>query len=279
MDMIERLQQRAEALLRYAPVARIVEREQRARFVANRDRNLFLGVYDSWDEAAAAAAGYGTAGYDNAPSAQLYDHRLRIDAHDYPALYWIRRSRDDGLHRVVDLGGAIGIKFIAFREALAPWPQLVWTVHDVPAMLEHGAALAAERGDAARLRFERDFDALDGACDLLYASGVLQYLPRTLPQMLDGWRERPRRIVVNTAAIHPEREYYTVNSLGTAFCPYRVQTQARLVAGLRALGYRLREAWVNPGKALEIPHRPEFSLDSYGGYCFDLGSSSPTLGS
>lgn len=242
--------------------------EERARFVANREDNLFFGVYDSWEEAERAAKDYGAVGYDRPSTVHMYEARVRKEQHDYPALYWIQRSAMEGLRTVLDVGGNVGIKYLAFRDALAPWPDLRWTVQDVSAVAEHGRKLAAERGDSARLFFTDRFDDGDG-CDLLFASGVLQYLPDTLGALLANWRTRPRRIVINTTPIHPEASYFTVNSIGTAFCPYRVQTQAALVRGLAALGYRVRENWTNPGKLLQVPGRPDRSLDWYSGFCLD----------
>ena len=238
-------------------------------FLANREQNLFYGVYDSWVASEAAALGYGRAGYDNGDSARIYDDRLRIDPHDYPSLYWLTRSMHEGTRSVFDIGGAIGIKFIAFRDALKPFAQLSWRVCDVPAMAAHGEELARERGDAPRLSFTSRFEDGDGV-DLLFASGVLQYLPLTLGDIVAGYARKPRRILINTAAIHPEFNFFTVNSIGTAFCPYRVQTQAALTRGLSKLGYRLRETWINPDKPLVIPGDEAHSLRSYSGYCFDL---------
>ena len=71
---------------------------------------------------------FGQAGYDNAESAQIYDQRLRMDHNDYPSLYWIDRSLDEGLKGVFDVGGAIGIKFIAFREHLRRHADLAWLI-------------------------------------------------------------------------------------------------------------------------------------------------------
>jgi putative methyltransferase (TIGR04325 family) len=239
--------------------------------VANRDRNVFFGIHASWDDAVAAAQAFGTVGYDNAVSAKIYDSRVRMDQHDYPSLYWLTRSLQEGMKGVFDVGGAIGIKFLAFSEPLQKFPDLLWRVQDVPAMVTHGRELAAKRGDGARLQFTERFEEGEGL-DILFASGVLQYLPRTLGDLLSTFRRLPRRIVVNTAAIHTEHEFFTVNSLGTAFCPYRVQTQAGLVRGLTTLGYRLRETWTNPDKPLIIPFRPDYSLRHYSGFCLDLAS-------
>lgn len=247
------------------------EREwQKAReaFIANRNDNMFFGVHDTWEAACAEAAAFGKVSYDNDASATLYDSRTRIQPHDYPALCWLMRSMQDGLRSVGDIGGSIGIKMLAFRDALAPWPDLQWTVHDVPAVVEHGRKLAAERGDSDRLHFADHVDELQ-SCDVLFASGVLQYLPQTLGESVAGWRQRPKRIIINTTAIHPESAFFTVNSIGTAFCPYRVQTQASLIRGLTKLHYKLRETWINPGKLMTIPLFPEYSLQHYSGFCLD----------
>lgn len=269
MGLIDTLHRRVESLAQAPLIKGVADRQARDAFIANRDRNMFLGIYRTWQEAEAAAASYGTAGYDNSASADLYRHRVRMDPYDYPALYWIMRSLDEGLTSVFDVGGAIGIKYQAFREPLSKWPALRWRVQDVPAVANHGRELAQQRGDSGSLEFTDRFEDGDGI-DVLFASGVVQYLPRTLGESLQGFKRLPRRIVINTAAIHPQHEFFTVNSIGTAFCPYRIQTQAGLVRGLTSLGYRLREVWSNVGKTMTIPHRRDYSIDDYSGYCLDL---------
>ena len=267
--LIDSLHRRVDALADWPLIGRLAQRQARDEFLANRDRNLFFGVYSTFEEASRAAVACGTAGYDNEASARLYSARTRIDAHDYPALVWLMRSLHEGWRSVFDVGGATGIKFMAFREPMQSFSDLRWQVQDVPAMVARGRAEAVARDDNLRLRFTDRFADGDGH-DLLYASGVLQYLPATLAELLAPWQRLPRRIVINTAAVHPQFEFFTVNSLGTAFCPYRVQTQASLIRGLTGLGYRVREAWTNPGKAMAIPFHPEYSLDHYCGYCLDL---------
>jgi putative methyltransferase (TIGR04325 family) len=189
----------------------------------------------------------------------------------------------EGMRAVFDIGGATGIKALAFREGLlaalgeaggdGPHARLRWTVQDVPAMVAEGRAQQAARGSTLHplaLVFTDQADDGRGQ-ELLFASGVLQYLPETLAELVGRWpaAERPRRIVINTAALHPTTAYFTVNSLGTGFCAYRVQTQADLVRGLAALGYRPRESWANLGKVLELPGHAELSLAQYSGLCLD----------
>lgn len=243
-------------------------RKAREAFIANREDNLFFGIHETWDQAAAEALKFGKVGYDNNASAAIYDHRTRIDTYDYPALYWLLRSIHEGRRHVGDVGGSIGIKFLAFRDALSPWPDLRWTVHDVPAAISHGRELSASRGDGDRLKFADRFEQLQDV-EILYTSGVLQYLPETLAETLAKWQKRPQRIIINTTPIHPTESYFTVNSIGTAFCPYRIQTQAALIRDLTRLGYKLRESWINPDKRMTIPMHPEHSLGHYSGYCLD----------
>ena len=255
----------------WRPFKVIHERMARRTFLANRCNNLFLGVYDTWGEADLAARSFGLTGYDNSASAHLYDNRVRMDPHDYPSLYWLTRSLHEGMTGIFDVGGAIGIKFYAFREPLNAWSDLVWRVQDVPAMVANGRELARRRGDCAQLQFTEDFRDGDGM-DVLFASGSLQYLPQTLGDLLGDFTRRPRRIVINTTPVHSQKDFFTVNSIGTAFCPYRVQTQASLVRGLTRLGYRLRESWTNPDKQMSIPLHPDLSLRNYSGYCLDRTS-------
>jgi putative methyltransferase (TIGR04325 family) len=268
MSLQETLHRGADALLRLPIVRQIAAREAARDFRSNRDRNMFLGVYPTWEAARLAARECGTEGYDNADSANLYLHRTRLDQHDYPALYWLTRSLLEGSRSVFDIGGSTGIKFLAFRDALAGWPDLRWTVQDVAAMVRRGRELSLERGDSAQLQFTEDLADGDGK-DVLFASGVLQYLPQSLGEILQKYRQLPRRIVINTTAIHPRFDYFTVNSIGTAFCPYRVQTQAALIRPLSSLGYRLKDTWINPDKPLLIPFRPDHSLLHYSGFVLD----------
>lgn len=271
MSLIDSLHRKLDSLA-LSPILRpIFTRSARKAFIANRNRNLFFGVYPSWEEALAASGEYGVVGYDNEGSAVLYDQRLRVDDHDYPALHWLNRSLQDGLRGVFDVGGAIGIKFIAFRESLDCFPDLVWRVYDVPAMVAHGRELAAARGYVPRLQFTDSFHEGEGL-EILFVSGALQYLPHTLSELLSTYKQLPRRVIINTTPVHPDYEFFTVNSIGTAFCPYRIQTQRSLIRRLSALGYRLRESWINPGKALRIPCRPDLELDHYSGYCLELAS-------
>lgn len=266
------LMQGAIDALKEAPGVRHARRAAADRNFANNLRsNLFRGVFDTAQAALASAPPTRPTSYDNEGSANLYLERLKIDDYDYPAMFWLQRSFGDGLARLADVGGSIGIKYFAFREFMPYPPDLLWRVVDMPAVVQRGREFAASRGAGAALQFTSKMGDVDGV-QLMFASGVLQYLPQTLAEILAGLAHKPRRIVVNTTPIHPTKSFHTLNSIGTAFCAYRVQSREEFVGSVTAQGYVLRHEWRNIGKRLRLPFEPGYSLEDYSGFCFDAAS-------
>lgn len=263
------LMHRAVDALKEAPGLWHLRRAAAERtFAHNQRANLFRGVFDTAEAALASAPPTRPLTYDNQGSAELYLKRLQVDDYDYPAMFWLQRSFGDGLRTLVDVGGSIGIKYYAFAEHM-PYPSnLCWRVIDMPAVAARGREYAVERGSPPGLEFSSDLAAIDGV-DVVFASGALQYLPDTLAEMLARCSRKPSRLVINTTPIHDSRSYFTLNSVGTAFCAYRVQARAAFVEGLVAQGYVLRHQWRNIGKPLRLPFEPGCSLSDYAGFCFD----------
>lgn len=241
----------------------------RRQFVHQRAAHLFLGVFSRFDEAVASAPKTAPLSYDNPASARLYLNRLHADEYDYPAIFWIGESLREGMRSVADVGGAVGIKYFAFEELLR-WPEgLRWLVIDMPAVAEEGRRFAAERGvPPGTLAFSDRIADADGV-DVFYASGALQYLEKSLPEILSTYARKPRRLVINTTPIHEKWSFFTLNSIGTAYCGYRVMARDAFIAAVEAQGYRLRDSWRNPGKQMKIIGAPEHSLSYYSGFCFD----------
>ncbi len=238
------------------------------RFANNQRSNLFRGVFDSAEAALASAPKTRPLSYDNEGSAELYLKRLQIDDYDHPSMFWLQNGFQAGLRSVVDLGGSIGIKYYAFGAFIDYPGDLRWTVIDMPAVARRGREFATTRGSPAALTFSDEVADIDGI-DMLFVSGTLQYLPQTLDRILAGLTRKPGRIVVNTTAIHPTRDFYTLNSIGTAFCAYRVQSRDRFVDSVLGQGYALRDEWRNIGKQLRLPFSPGYGLEDYKGFCFD----------
>lgn len=245
--------------------------EYARRFATQRNVNLYRGVFDSYEAAAASAPRTKSLGYDNQESAQLYAGDLTPFLKDYPAALWLQRAFQEGMNSVFDLGGHFGVKYYAFSERIDYPPRLKWLVCDVPAVVERGREFAVMHDRAQALSFTSEYQDADGI-DVLYASGSLQYLPVTLADILASLLCKPRRLVINTTAIHPSRSFFTLNSIGTAFCPYRVMSDPAFVSGVEAQGYVLRDRWETP-KDFVIPFERGYDLDCFKGYCFDLKHS------
>ncbi|MGR4868497.1 TIGR04325 family methyltransferase [Variovorax sp. LARHSF232] len=240
----------------------------RKKFIENTHEHLFMGSFESFAAAQAGAPAAKAVGYDNAEKARdFYSHQIYF--YDYPALFWIGRSLEDGMRSIFDLGGHVGIKYYAFRRVLSHPENLRWTVCDVPGVVKTGRELATERGSAEQLTFTTDFHDASGF-DVLFASGSLQYLPQRISEILASLPVKPKRVIVNTAAVHPERTLFTLNSIGFAVCPYRIQHHDELLAELADAGYKRRDGWRNEGKPIEVPFVEGGDKPFYAGCCFDL---------
>jgi putative methyltransferase (TIGR04325 family) len=250
------------------PVIRILAKPvQRRRFLRHRVGNAYWGEYANFDEARAAIPPSMTASYDIEAAAGLYTDRLsRLEASDYPPLFWLARLLERGQRRVVDLGGHVGVSYYAFGQHLDFPPDLAWQVHDVPAVMARGRELAAQRGVESRLHFV-ELDAVDG-CDVLMAKGALQYLGYSLAELLGGLRTKPNHLLVNLTPLHSSRTFFTVQNIGITLCPYRVEALPNFLAGIAALGYVLEDRWDHPERSLRVPFHPDLAVDRYHGFCF-----------
>lgn len=240
----------------------------RRKFLNNQKENLFMGSFESFAAAQAGAPSSKAVGYDNAEQARTF-YSPQIHSYDYPALFWLGRSLAEGMASVFDLGGHVGIKYYAFRRLLDYPGGLRWTVCDVPGVVKTGQELAVQREATAQLGFTTDYGAASGY-DVLYASGSLQYLPVRIVEIISTLAVKPKRIVLNTTAVHPDRTLYTLNSIGFAVCPYRIQHHDVLLAELKQAGYRRRDVWRNDGKPIEVPFVDGGDKAYYAGCCFDL---------
>lgn len=239
-----------------------------AHFANNKGLNLFRGVYRSFEEAAEAIPQSQRAGYDSEQAAELYTDWVDVFDYDYPAMFWLQRTLLEGMRHIFDLGGNVGIKYYAYRKHCLFPEGLRWTVCDLPAVTRKGRELAKARGAEIQLSFVESPQAMAG-CDVLFASGSLQYLPQSLPELLAGLAELPRWIVINITPLHSVHDYFTVNSFGPGFSAYRVQRRDSFADSIRRAGYITRAEWKNPGKVLDLPFEPGYGVDHYSGMCFE----------
>jgi putative methyltransferase (TIGR04325 family) len=239
-------------------------------FTSSKAVGCCRGVFETYAQAAAATPKSRPLGYDNVDAAGMYHDRLgRVYPADYPMMLWLQKAFADGARNVLDLGGHIGIAYYAYQQLIDIPSDASWRVHDVPAVMVAGREEALSRDPARRLSFADDFESAADA-DLLFTAGCLQYLEQTLAQRLAGLKRRPKWLLVNLLPLHQQLDYWTVQSIGTAFCPYRIQREQTFFADLEQLGYRVEDKWENPEKSCWIAFEPEHSLDRYHGAALRL---------
>lgn len=234
-----------------------------------------LGVFASHAQATSACPTTRPLGYDHAAGAGMYRDRTHtVYPSDYPMMFWLQTALADGVRKVFDLGGHVGVAYYAYQKHLSFPADLSWSVHDVPTVMAAGRQEALQRDPTDRLVFVDHFEAADDA-DLLFTSGCLQYLPDTLAQRLAPLHQRPRWVLVNLLPLHPRHDYWTVQSIGTAYCPYHIQQTEAFFSAMEQLGYSRVDAWENLEKDCWIAFEPQHSLDRYFGAAFKLNT--PTV--
>lgn len=251
------------------PVLRDVARRRYDRvFENNQNQNLFRGVFPTFEEAERSAPRTRPTGYDNDDAAAMYVERSRkIYPTDYPVMFWLQKLFADGSGNCFDLGGHIGVSYYAYRKYLHYPQSLRWAVHDVPAVMAQGRRWASDNDRDGNLTFSDDFAGASGA-DILMAQGSLQYLPDTLAARLQKLAVPPHHIILNLTPLHEMLSYFTLQSIGTAFCPYRITATFDFIESVKALGYSMVDHWINPDKRCMIQFYPEHSLEGYHGFYF-----------
>ncbi len=244
--------------------------------------NLYFGVYPSYEDALEQARQLSSAQlpstYDvDGATTKYLDQIESLRPCDYPALFWVDRILRDGGRRVFDLGGHLGLAYYSYHRYIAYPADLVWRVHDLPRVMAAGKTLAQELDHAGSLQFAETPSGGDGF-DLLISSGALQYLQYRLPDLIDRLDHPPRHVLFNLTPLHAEKSFFTLQNLGIAICPYRVESQDRLIQDMEARGYRLRDHWRLDERQLRIPFEPGYEVGSYHGCYFERTDALPGAG-
>ncbi len=185
---------------------------------------------------------------------------------DYPVLFHLQRA---GSCKVVfDLGGNTGNLFYLYERYLGLGPDICWRVHDLPEMMQIGAAIARERCET-RITFVDSIREAEGT-DVILASGSLHYFEEDLSAMISGLRHRPRHVLVNRTPLVEGSESYTIQDAGTFLVPCRLINATRLTSGMEALGYECIDQWTVPELSLILPAHASLSAPAYTGLYFRL---------
>jgi putative methyltransferase (TIGR04325 family) len=239
--------------------------------------NLYYGIFESYDDALAQAEQLAStdlpASYDVDGAARKYRAQLEtLRACDYPSLYWLRQILEAGERKVFDLGGHLGLAYYGYKRYLSYPHDLCWHVHDLPRVMAAGRTLANERGCSGALQFVESPSDADGA-DVLISTGALQYLHYRLPTLIQRLRKPPRHVIFNLTPLHDSKSFFTLQNLGIAICPYRIDHAPTLFNDMGNLGYRVRDHWTLADRRIRIPFAAAYSVDQYHGCYLELTSS------
>jgi putative methyltransferase (TIGR04325 family) len=254
--------------IRDLPILRpLLKARYQYRFRTPRGMGAWYGEFPSFEAAAAAAPPGASIGYDTNGTETLYDDWFFIDAKDYPALFWLEKLLQPGA-RIFDFGGHVGHTCLAYRKLLSKGQTLNWEVYDVATVVAEGTRRVATQS-LERLSFTTDFSRASGA-DVLHAAGSLQYEQRPLPQMLASLPQKPRFLIINRTPTVPDAEIVTLQNIGPAYCPYRIDARSALPDGLRALGYEQIASWEVAEGRDRLPYSDRGRNVTWLGWCFQL---------
>lgn len=242
---------------------------ERQRFFAEPDRHLCFGVFQSFEQARAWLP-KSKEFDDESLAGEFVDVRTRqIFAYDYPVIYWLTRAIGQGARTVLDIGGSVGVHYMAYQRYIEFPPSLTWHVIEVPAMVRIGRELARRKGLAA-LTFTDSARAGDARADIWVSAGAIHYIEHGRPDvLLREARFRPRYLLLNKLPLYDGEDFVSTQCLAQdSFAPLYVYNRARFVGRIESLAYELIDQWQVPDRYFFLPGHPEKSFGWYSGLCF-----------
>ena len=243
----------------------------RRHFLSPDNLGAYFGVYRSFAEARSDLPD--NPGFDLADMAQEYVEvrAKRVFEYDYPVMRWLERAFQQGARQVLDIGGSVGVHYLAYSRYLEMPAGLSWEVVELPEIAAIGRRLAAER-PASPLLFTTDLGEAIGARphDAWISAGALQYIEDARPaDLLRRCGTRPSHVLLNKLPLHDGADFVTTQNLGYgSFSPVHVFDRSRFIRSIEALGYRLRDSWDVHDRAMHIPGHPECSFATFVGLYF-----------
>ncbi|MFC2966949.1 methyltransferase, TIGR04325 family [Acidimangrovimonas pyrenivorans] len=257
-----------ESLRAFRRGVRLAKATARGRLRAHtRNPPSLVGAFPDYASAMTAVPKNRIRGCDNEEVAEVpFELMCQVTLWDYPVIHWLNLSRRKGL-RLVDAGGHLGTKYIAF-EPLLPVTEFDWTVYDLPAIVEAGRNRQKAGALPAGIGFESDLGRV-GPVDLLLGSGLLQYLDIPFAELVARLPNRPERIVLNKVATREGPTVVALERVGNARMPYQIRNRAAFEAGFAQMGYALRDQWEIPPLSRVIGTHPALGQSVSRGYVLD----------
>lgn len=267
LSIITRLGRIKNIIMNMPPIINIRKKEFNKNFELATNANLFKGIYANHQEAINHSPKTKIIGYDNKAPAEMYKERVgKINPYDYPVLFWFEKILDDENNNIFDFGGHIGLSFYSFIQYLSV-KELNWVVYDLDEVVNAGIEFAKDHDVTRQLSFTRNLSDAS-KINIFFASGSLQYLEGNLSEILSGLSDLPGYIIVNMLPAYQGIGFYTLQNIGTAFCPYQIFNNDDFINSILDMNYKLLDEWKNEDKSCEVAFEPEHSLDYYKGYIF-----------
>jgi putative methyltransferase (TIGR04325 family) len=236
------------------------------------DRSLWhftgTGVYPSFAAAMEQIPKDRAIGYNTEAAAKMLRNWpiYQFKPSDYALFFHLRPLLTPG-RKLVDFGGSVGITYYLLRQHLSFPEDFVWMVCDLPAVIESGRQMAATR-DTPALRFTDKFTDAEGS-DILICSGTVQYLDKSLADLLSSLQKMPTHLLINRTPIWDRETMFTLQNIADFTCVYRLMNRQEFIDPLLALGYRLVADWKCIESAFSVWFRPSLWLNSYHGFYFE----------
>ena len=247
----------------------LFERLPYGRDILNRF-SLQRGVFATFEQAWSVARRGRHAGHDHPDAITLHFELSRaLRASDYAVLYWLCRiGAQEGNLKVLDFGGNAGNLYYSYLSYLKETVQpIAWTVFDLPAVIEEGRRIGAER-NATALTFT---DSLNDASDanVLLVSGAFHYWETSVGAFFDAFSRPPEHVILNRTPVHEKQApFITVQRTESYAVPCIVRNTGDLMSSFAALGYRLVDRWPALELRLLMPLFPERTVPHYSGFYF-----------
>ncbi|MDM0064974.1 methyltransferase, TIGR04325 family [Variovorax sp. J31P207] len=265
LNWARRLQQLPNAPVLRSAILRLKAQE----FLTPEGFCKYFGVFESFDAARAWLPR--NDGFDHAALARGYDEHVRhVFAYDYPVMWWLQHAFDDGFRKLLDIGGAYGVHYYAYRRYIQMPDDLIWEVAELPAMIAIGKEFAAQKETA--LRFTGDVQEAGRRASIWLSSGTLQYMDGgRLSRLLGVSGARPPHILLNKLPIYEGSDFVTAQNIGYGcYSPVQVYNRASFIREVEDLGYTLRDEWKVHERSMWIPGHPECTVQAFSGFYFLL---------
>jgi putative methyltransferase (TIGR04325 family) len=261
------------SIKQFPPVERLRRERARKLFLSDMGYGAHSGVFRSFEEARKTLPP--SREFDTASLADEYVkvRANRVFPYDYPVMWWLTSAFEEGASRVYDIGGSVGVHYLAYKRYLQYPRDLHWLVSEVPAMVEIGRGVCARRGESAAVHFTDRLEPEAVEADVWICAGALHYIEEAtgMDALLRRARKLPSRIVLNKLPLHVGRAFVSTQNIGDgAFAPHHVYNIDQFIRGVEAFGYQVRDSWRVPERQFQLFGDTENSFGAYTGIAFEL---------